>query len=131
MAKSVVLDSTAVLAVLFDEPGAGQIVDLLQGSLLSSVNLAEIHRYLLARGRPTPHSWNSLLSMGFEVVPFSEEHARLAGELIIGKTRPALSLAERACLALAQERDATVYTTNRAWKNLPDAAANLDVFVIA
>lgn len=129
----VVLDSTAVLAVLFDEPGAGKIIDLLSGSLLSSVNLAEIHARLIASGHPSAQSWNRLLSLGFEVVPFSAEQARLAGELAEippGKTRPTLALAERACLALALERDATVYTTNHAWKNLPKAASNLDVVVI-
>jgi PIN domain nuclease of toxin-antitoxin system len=130
----VVLDSTAVLAVLFDEPGAGKIIDLLQGSLLSSVSLAEIHSLLLAQGRSSAQAWNRLLSMGFEVIPFSEDHARLASELTEKQsvqTRPALSLAERACLALAIECNATVYTTNPAWKNLPRMAANLDVVVIA
>lgn len=131
MAKSVVLDSTAVLAVLFDEPGAGQVIDLLQGSLLSAVSLAEIHSRLLANGRPSAQAWNRVLSLGFEVVPFSDKQARLAGELITRHARPALSLVERACLALAIECGATVYTTNRAWKNLLKPAANLDVVVIA
>ena len=138
MAKPVVLDSTAVLAVLFDEPGAGSVIDMLQDSLLSSVSLAEIHSRLLANGNPSAQAWNRLLSLGFEVVPFSDEQARLAGEFVLllgelpGNSRPQrLSLAERACLALALERDATVYTTNRAWKNMPKPAANLDVVVIA
>jgi len=44
--------------------------------------------------------------------------ARIAGELI-AQTRPfSLSLGDRACLALALQRQATVYTTGRAWKNL-------------
>jgi ribonuclease VapC len=137
LAKPVVLDSTAVLAVLFDEPGATKMLDLLPGSLLSAVNLAEIHGRLIANGHPSAQSWNRLLSLGFEVVPFSDEQARLASDLgspggSPGNSRSqALSLAERACLALALERKATVYTTNRAWKNLPKAAANLDVVVIA
>jgi PIN domain nuclease of toxin-antitoxin system len=126
----VVLDSTAVLAVLFDEPGAGKVIDLLQGSLLSSVSLAEIHSRLIANGRPPAQAWNSVLSMGFEVVCFSEEQARLAAELVGEAGSQPLSLAERACLALAVERNATVYTTKSAWKNLPYAAASLDVVVI-
>jgi ribonuclease VapC len=133
LAKPAVFDSTAVLAVLFDEPGADKVVDLLPESLLSAVNLAELHSRLTASGHPAAQSWNRLLSMGFEVVPFSDEQARLASELaenLPGKSRPTLALAERACLALALERGATVYTTNRAWKNLPKAAANLDVVVI-
>lgn len=131
MAKPAVFDSTAVLAVLYNEPGASQIVDLLQGGLLSSVNLAEIHLRLLMDARPATLAWNRVLSMGFEVVPFSEEQARLTAELFEESAgnarRPTLCLAERACLALAIERKATVYTTNPAWKRLP---LNLDIDVI-
>lgn len=130
MAKPVVLDTSAVLAVLFNEPGASKIIDQLPGGLLSAVNLAEIHGRLLMDGRPSALAWNRVLTMGFEVVFFNDEHARLAGELV-GKTSPALSLGERACLALAIERNATVYTTNSAWRNLASLAANLDVEVIA
>jgi PIN domain nuclease of toxin-antitoxin system len=129
LAKPVVLDTSAVLAVLFNEPGASKIIDQLPGSLLSTVNLAEIHGRLLMDGRPAALAWNRVLSMGFEVVFFSDEHARLASELI-GQASPPLSLGERACLALAIDRNATVYTTNPAWKNLASLAANLDVEVI-
>ena len=42
-----------------------------------------------------------------------------AGSLI-EQTRPfGLSLGDRACLALALDRKATVYTTDKAWKSLP------------
>ena len=125
MAKLVVLDSTAVLAVLFDEPGAARVLDLLPGSLLSAVNLAEIHAHLLLSGHSAAQAWNHLLSLGFEVVPFSQEQARLASDLVLlgatpGRSRlQPLSQAGRACLALAIERSATVYTTNRRWKTLP------------
>ena len=118
MGKVSVLDSSAVLAVIFDEPGGEAVVDVLQGGLLSTVNLAEIHTRLLLDGRPAGFAWNSILSMSFEVCSFDDEQARLAGELI-WKTRPfGLSLGDRTCLALALQRKATAYTTDRAWKNL-------------
>ncbi len=127
MAKAIVLDASAVLAILFDEPGAGEIIDLLHGGLLSTVNLAEIQSQLLLAGRPPGLAWNGVLSMGFEVVSFSQEHARLAAELAEklnnnSRAPQPLSLGDRACLALAIERHATAYTTNHIWKNL-----NLDI----
>ena len=131
MAKPIVLDSTAVLAVLFDEPGAPRIVDQLPESLLSSVNLAEIQSHLNAHSYTAAAAWDRLLSMGFEVVPFSEDQARLAADLAANSRSRPLGLAERACLALAIERNATVYTTNRAWKNLPKLASTLEVVLIA
>lgn len=128
MASPAVFDASALLAVLYDEPGAASIVGRLHGALVSSVNLAEVHARLLSTGRPAAQAWSRVLSMGFEVVPFGEEQARLAGELLEEQPRTALSLGERACLALALERNATVYTTNGAWKTLP---INVDIEVIA
>ena len=127
MDKTSVLDSSAVLAVIFNEPGGEKIVDLLQGGLLSTVSLAEIHTRLLLDGRPADFAWNRILSMGFEVCFFDDEQARLAAEMI-GKTRPfGLSLGDRACLALAIQRKAKVYTTDRVWKNF---ALGIDVELI-
>jgi PIN domain nuclease of toxin-antitoxin system len=104
--------------VIFNEPGGDAVIDLLQGGLLCSVNLAEIHTRLLVDGWTADFTWNRVLSMEFEVCSFNDEQARLAGELV-GQTRPyGLSMGDRACLALAMQRKATVYTTDRAWKNL-------------
>jgi PIN domain nuclease of toxin-antitoxin system len=107
-----------VLAVLFNEPGGESVADLLDGGLLSTVNLAEIHARLLLDGRPADFAWSRVLSLGCEVCVFDDEQARLAAELI-WETRPlGLSLGDRACMALAIQRKATVYTTDREWKKL-------------
>lgn len=115
---SCVLDSSAVLAVIFNEPGSDVVAPVLQGALVGAVNLAEIHTRLLLDGAPTAFAWSRVLSMGFEICQFDEEQARIAGELIT-QTRPfGLSLGGRACLALALQRQATIYTTDRAWRSL-------------
>lgn len=112
------LDSSAILAVIFDEPGSDDVAPLLQGALASTVNLTEVYTRLLLRGVPPDLAWNRILRMGFEVCPFYEPQARIAAEMI-AHTRPlGLSLGDRACLALAIERKATVYTTDRAWQDL-------------
>jgi PIN domain nuclease of toxin-antitoxin system len=117
LGKKAVFDSSAILAVIFSEPGGEAIIDLLQGGLLSTVNLAEIHTKLLD-GRPADVAWSRILSMEFDMCFFDDEQARLAAELI-GITRPfGLSLGDRACLALAMQRKATAYTTDRIWKSL-------------
>lgn len=38
----VVLDASAVLALLFDEPGAAKVRERIHGGLLGTTNLAEI-----------------------------------------------------------------------------------------
>jgi PIN domain nuclease of toxin-antitoxin system len=116
--KLAVFDSSAVLAVILNEPGSQKVVSILEGGLLSTVNLAEVHTRLLQRGAAADHAWNRIFSLQCEVCFFSDEQARIAAELM-AVTRPfGLSLGDRACLALAIQRKATVYTTDRAWKNL-------------
>ena len=118
LAKSAVLDSSSVLAVLFEEPGGASVSDLFNGGLLSAVNLSEILTKLKQGGWDTNFASGRVLNMGFEVCPYEIEQARLTSELI-DQTRPyGLSLGDRACLALAIQRKATAYTTDRVWKNL-------------
>lgn len=119
LARTVVLDASVILAVIFQEPGSENVLPVMKGALLSTVNLAEIHTRLLLGGASADFAWSRLLGLGCEVRFFDDAQARLAGELIT-ITRPyGLSLGDRACLALAMQRQATVYTTDHAWKNLP------------
>lgn len=115
----IVLDASALLALLNQEPGWESLSPqrLLQATL-STVNLAEVHTKLVRRGVPAEEAWEDATSLIAETVPFTEEQARMAGGLA-AETRPlGLSLGDRACLALALALKAPVYTTDRAWKNL-------------
>jgi ribonuclease VapC len=113
-----VLDSSAILAVVFNEPGDEVVIPLLKGGLLSTVNSAEVHTRLVLRGLNADFAWRRVMALGCEIRFFDDVQARLAGELA-PKTRPlGLSLGDRACLALAIQRKAVVYTTDAAWKNL-------------
>jgi ribonuclease VapC len=118
LASPAVLDSSAILAVIFQEPGAEKVSDLLNGGLLSTVNLAEVHTVLALRGVPPDRIRGRVEEMGCEVCLFNEEQAHLTGELVAKTSAYGLSLGDRACLALALDRKATVYTADRNWKNL-------------
>jgi ribonuclease VapC len=52
------------------------------------------------------------------IVPFSERQARLTAELLPQTRALGLSLGDRACLALAIERELPVLTTDKGWKAL-------------
>jgi len=102
--------------VVFNEPGSDVVLPLLDGSLLSAVNLAEVHTMLLLRGAGSDFAWRRLLGLGCEIRSFGEEEGRLAAELAVRQR--GLSLADRACLALAMRTKAVVYTANSTWKSL-------------
>lgn len=115
----VVLDASALLAVLNQEPGADKLSpEIMSQAVGSTVNLAEVQGKLVDGGLPADKAWLATLKSVREVVAFTAEHARTAGSLI-AQTRPlGLSLGDRACLALALDLNAPVYTADRSWKNL-------------
>jgi ribonuclease VapC len=119
----VVLDASALLAILNQEPGSERLTpELLSAAAISTVNLAEVHGKLVSRGLRPDDAWEAALSPIPEAVPFTVEYARLAGDLV-SQTRPlGLSLGDRACLALGLAMNAPVYTADKSWKRLKAGA---------
>lgn len=113
------LDASALLAILNDEPGAEKLtVAVLGEAVISAVNLAEAYGKLVEYGITASDAWEAVNSPVGEVKEFTREQAKIAGSLI-SQTRPlGLSLGDRACLALAIALNAPVYTADTAWKNL-------------
>lgn len=104
--------------MLLGEPGGLRVVPVLHNGILSTVNLAEVHTILLRRGEDSIPTWRKITALPFEVCPMSQQQARTVAELEGMTKRFGLSLGDRACLALAIERKAKVFTTDRKWKNL-------------
>ena len=123
--SEVVLDSSAVLAHIFDEPGAIFVEEVLPGALLCSVNLAEVVAKLHDRGFSDDEIKCALETVDFDVVDFDRELALISGELR-GETRHlGLSLGDRACLAVARQRDIVAFTTDAAWARAPAVKVRL------
>jgi PIN domain nuclease of toxin-antitoxin system len=117
--NKVVLDASAILALLNDEPGAEKITaELLSRATTSAVNLAEVQTILVREGGDPDESWALAVDPIPEVEPFTAEQARIAGTLIQKTRSLGLSLGDRACLALAIALDAPVYTTDQLWRKL-------------
>lgn len=113
-----VLDASALLAFLFAEDGHAQVAERLDGSCMSTVNLAEVIGRFARDGHDVAEVQEQIGRMPVELKPFLAEDAALAAALM-PHTRPlGLSLADRACLALAASRKAPVLTADRAWRRL-------------
>jgi len=117
--SSIVLDASAILAVINAEPGAEKLTpELLAEAVCSTVNLAEVQAKLVSRGWSAEEAWEDATSPVHDAAPFTDEHAKIAGSLVM-LTRPlGLSLGDRACLALAISLNASVYTTDKTWTQL-------------
>ena len=117
----IVLDASALLAVLHDEPGAeifSQQLDLLENAVVSAVNVAEAHGKLVGLGIAADDAWDAVIAPANEIVVFDAQQARIAGGLRRQTRALGLSLGDRACLALGIALKAPVYTADRAWKGL-------------
>ena len=117
--NEVVLDASAVMAILDREPGADKLTtDLLKHAVISAVNLAEIQAVLVNRGIAPDDAWRDASSPVRDVVAFTGDQARITGSLVDRTRSLGLSLGDRACIALGVSLDAPVYTADRAWKKL-------------
>lgn len=125
--KSVVLDASAVIAFIANEPGALEVESYLPQSIISAVNLSEVVAYLIREGMKLSQIRPFLKNLHFNVVSFDEEQALRAAECLPHTSPRGLSLADRACLGLAMTRKLPVLTGDRVWKTL-DLAIPVIVF---
>jgi ribonuclease VapC len=121
-----VLDASAILAMLFGEPGADAVADAIaDGAAMSTVTHAEVGTVLIRTGRDA----NALALVAGQVLvePFSVADAETAAELIAEGARLGLSLGDRACLALARRLRAPALTAERVWVQLE---ASIEIILI-
>jgi ribonuclease VapC len=117
--NKIVLDASAILAVINGEPGADKLTPtLLSSAAASAVNLAEVQTKLVTRGWTSDQAWEDATSPLREVLPFDEEQARIAGDLVTQTRALGLSLGDRACLALGIVLKLPIYTAEKTWKKL-------------
>jgi PIN domain nuclease of toxin-antitoxin system len=108
------------------EEGARNVADCLPWAIISAVNQCEVLTKLILTGMEEELAWWHIGEINCECIPFDEEQAKKAAGLV-RITRPfGLSFGDRACLALAIERKATVYTADRIWKDL-DPGIDIEV----
>jgi ribonuclease VapC len=119
-APTSVLDASAVIALLHDEEGSSVVVEAIaDGATISVVNWAEVLSNVAADG-DDPQEVASRLGVTGEEVVIWVEALRAADCIELAKLRPVtkalgLSLADRACLALAGRLGVPALTADREW----------------
>ncbi|MGH3629972.1 MAG: PIN domain-containing protein [Sciscionella sp.] len=113
-----VLDTSAVLAWLRDEPGADMVDPLLDGSVMGAANWSGLAQTLLQHGADARQTTARLVALGLTVEAFTDADALRAAELWPVTRSAGLSLGDRACLALAARLELPAVTADQAWSNL-------------
>ncbi len=118
MTKPVLLDASAVLALLFDEPGSGAVSALLPIASVSSVNAAEVTAKLIDKGLTGAQAEEAMVGLMMPIVPLGPKAGMVAGQLRARTEHLGLSLGDRACLAQALVDGQRVLTADRVWADL-------------
>ena len=115
---SLLLDSSALLALLFQEPGRETVLAALDGAAIGAVNQAEVIDIAARRGIDPARAalWAQELSL--PILAFTAPMAAHAGALLVAYRGRGLSLGDAACLGTAQALGVPVLTAARAWAGL-------------
>lgn len=113
------LDASAILAALYEEPGVTRVHDALrEGAAISAVNVGEVAAHLRTNDWRAGQVADVFDDLSIEIVPFDRETALLSGAYRPRTRHLGLGLGDRACLATARRLRLPALTADRAWARI-------------
>lgn len=116
--NKVLLDTSALLALLKKEPGHEIVSNIIAISAISSVNLSELIAVLSRAGVSENDIDEIITDLVPEIVPFCENISIKTGKLSKLTQGYGLSLGDRACLATGNYYQMDIYTADKIWAEL-------------
>lgn len=120
--SEVVLDASALLALLRDEAGAAKVAEHIAEARMSSVNYAEVVSHFIHAGMPPDQVDAMLRPLPMAIVEADQALATIAGRLRSITVEAGLSLGDRFCLALARRDGLPALTADRQWRIVAQTA---------
>jgi PIN domain nuclease of toxin-antitoxin system len=117
---SAAVDASALLAYLFGEAGGERFEEAVGSTpAISALNWSEVVQKTISRRRiDVPRLRTAADAAGLTIVDLTPSRAEHVARLWSVTRGVGLSIADRACLALAIELGAPTVTTDRAWASL-------------
>ena len=125
--SKVVLDASAVTAVLRSEHGHENVIPHLPGSLISSVNLAEVFCTARSFGSLPEMDERAIQMLQIKIVPFDAEQAKMVANIHSQTLGGSISIADFACMSLALLHKLPILTGNHEWQNY-DVGVDVHLF---
>ena len=126
MTRHHLLDASALLALIFDEPGSDRVQELLDDCEIHAVNLAEAARKLVSLGIPPKEVRTMLDQLDLHVISdLSNDEVFAVGALGAEAKRLGLSLGDCICLAVAEGRSKAALSAERVWMEVRGCGARV------
>ncbi len=125
----VVLDASAILALLKGERGAIKVAGVIADASVCAVNQAEVISHFVQLGAPIEDVNAMLGALPYLIVSADDALAWDAGILRSVTASAGLSLGDRFCLALAKRLGAPAFTADKAWKDIAGDAGTKVVVI--
>ncbi len=116
--NKVVLDASALIALIKNEKGANIVEGLLGQIIMSSINVSEAAAILLDSKMTLEECQACLLPFISSIMPFDERFAFQTARLKSQTKSKGLSLGDRACIALGIQLQLPIYTADKIWREL-------------
>ncbi|VAX08791.1 hypothetical protein MNBD_GAMMA26-1069 [hydrothermal vent metagenome] len=113
-----ILDASALLALLQSEPGAERVEAVLHSCSISAVNWSEVVQKLLRYDPDAANIRHDLEKTGLKIVSFTTEQAESCATLWSPCKHLGISLADRVCLQLGMSTREIVLTADTTWGGL-------------
>jgi ribonuclease VapC len=114
----IVLDASALMALLLGEPGKDAVTDQIASAAISAVNLSEVLARMTREGISSRLLVPKLEALGLTVVEFDQPQAIIVSDIREHARSHGVGLADCCCIALALHRAWPVMTADRAWATL-------------
>ena len=121
MKNKYLLDASALLALLQNEPGAKIVAQRLPSSAISTVNLAEVASVLNKAGMPENDIDALFRDMDLATLDYEQKAAIATGGIRTMTAKGGLSLGDRACLISAKQHKRIALTADRAWLDFQES----------
>ena len=117
----IILDSSAVLAVLRDETGANVVLESLPQGVICAINLGEVVQVQIREGKSREQARAVINELQIPVIDVDADLAIDAAELRMKVLKNGISQADSICLALAKREGAVALTGDRKWLEVAEA----------
>ena len=126
MSVDYVLDASAVLALIRDEPGGDKVAERIGRAAISAVNLQEVAKELINSGLDERTARELVGELRLAVEHHTADDAYAAAALDNATKEYGRGLGDRTCMALAMRLDLPALTTDREWKKIKVKGLSLE-----